>query len=673
LADRAINQLPAATSVGTTDLFVLEQSNTAKSLTGQILINDLATALDGHGGIASIDLTSTSGLNKTYTITYADNTTDTFTVTDGDGIASITTYYAVSDSDTVEPVSWSTTPQTMTNVLKFLWTYQKITLASGNDIDTDAAVVGAYGDTGEQAYVYFKWASDEPEADSDMSDTPDAWVGICSTTSDTAPTAYTAYTWYQYKGATGDTGASITNVTLTSSSGLVDTYTIYFSNNTSTTFQVTNGNGIVDIEKTGTNGLQDTYTVTLTDGNTDTFTVTNGRSIVSITQTGGSHAAGTTDTYTILYNDNDTSTFTVYNGTNGTGAVSTVSGIQADGTGDVPQVVSGNGAPTTSTIGQVNQLYFDLNEGVLYYCLGESGGTYSWSATTMTVDTTLSTTSPNPIANSAITTKVGTVTLNTTATDLSSAVNEVLADIPTAVSDLTNDSGFVDATGAAAAAPVQSVNGQTGAVTVDPLTTTYTPASTDTASTVLAYGQAHPGKIFRWGGYAPATYTPEQTSTQWTYTLSNDYTGNANHVIFEAYDNTNGVLYRCKANGTWVQIANQPEVSYSNGSAVNVATGTATTVQTITLSAGVWALECDAQFASNATGYRGIHLATTSGGGTMDRHSTVQVQAANGVTTRLTFTTFFSLSASTTYYLVAEQNSGSTLSVTPGYKYMKFS
>lgn len=41
--------------------------------------------------------------------------------------------------------------------------------------------------------------------------------------------------------------------------------------------------------------------------------------------------------------------------------------------------------------------------------------------------------------------------------------------IPTKVSDLTNDSGFVNAAGAASAAPVQSVNGQTGAVTVDEL------------------------------------------------------------------------------------------------------------------------------------------------------------------------------------------------------------
>ena len=38
--------------------------------------------------------------------------------------------------------------------------------------------------------------------------------------------------------------------------------------------------------------------------------------------------------------------------------------------------------------------------------------------------------------------------------------------IPTKTSELTNDSGYVDATGAANAAPVQSVNGQTGAVSL---------------------------------------------------------------------------------------------------------------------------------------------------------------------------------------------------------------
>lgn len=56
--------------------------------------------------------------------------------------------------------------------------------------------------------------------------------------------------------------------------------------------------------------------------------------------------------------------------------------------------------------------------------------------------------------------------------------------IPSKTSDLTNDSGFVNASGAAAAAPVQSVNGNTGAVTitVPAAASSGTPAMDGTAS-----------------------------------------------------------------------------------------------------------------------------------------------------------------------------------------------
>ena len=43
------------------------------------------------------------------------------------------------------------------------------------------------------------------------------------------------------------------------------------------TLQGETGNGIASIEKTSTEGLVDTYTITYTDGTTTTFTVTNGR------------------------------------------------------------------------------------------------------------------------------------------------------------------------------------------------------------------------------------------------------------------------------------------------------------------------------------------------------------------------------------------------------------
>lgn len=42
-------------------------------------------------------------------------------------------------------------------------------------------------------------------------------------------------------GAKGDTGNGIASITKTGTSGLVDTYTITFTNNTTTTFDVTNG------------------------------------------------------------------------------------------------------------------------------------------------------------------------------------------------------------------------------------------------------------------------------------------------------------------------------------------------------------------------------------------------------------------------------------------------
>ena len=89
--------------------------------------------------------------------------------------------------------------------------------------------------------------------------------------------------------ATGATGNGIASIAKTSTSGLVDTYTITYTDNTTTTFTVTNGadgqngqdgatgNGIASITKTSTSGLVDTYTILYTDGTTTTFTVTNGQ------------------------------------------------------------------------------------------------------------------------------------------------------------------------------------------------------------------------------------------------------------------------------------------------------------------------------------------------------------------------------------------------------------
>lgn len=220
MADKTVGELPRASTVTTTDLFVLEQAGQAKSLTGQVLINDLAKALDGHGGIKSITL------NDDYTLTFI-----------------------MSDDTEVQTTSVRGAP-------------------------------GAKGDKGTD-------------------------------------------------------GRAITSIEKIDTTGLVDTYKISFSDNTSVNFTVTNGASIKSIAKTGTSGLTDTYTVTLTDDTTSTFTVTNGNGIASITLQSGTHAAGTTDTYKITFTNGEYTTFPVYNGLNGTGSVVTVNDKNPDASGNV--------------------------------------------------------------------------------------------------------------------------------------------------------------------------------------------------------------------------------------------------------------------------------------------------------------------------------------------------
>ncbi len=124
-------------------------------------------------------------------------------------------------------------------------------------------------------------------------------------------------------GKDGETGNGITSIEKTATNDLIDTYTIRYTDNTTSTFTVTNGkngiqgvkgetgadghtpvitivegywyidgvntnvraqglqgetgNGIALIEKTNTDDLKDTYTITYTDGSTSKFIVTNGK------------------------------------------------------------------------------------------------------------------------------------------------------------------------------------------------------------------------------------------------------------------------------------------------------------------------------------------------------------------------------------------------------------
>lgn len=172
MADKSIFELTLQTTFASNDRLVVGNyaNSDAEAITGQTLVNLLATSLDGHGGIQSIAKTGSSGTDPivdTYTITMADQTTATFTVTNG---------------------------------LK--------------------------GDTGAQTFVYFRWAHTQPTSWSDTTDQPDEWMGVYAGTATTPPTTVNAYAWVKVRGDKGDTGdaSSITTQNVSyqeSSSGTV--------------------------------------------------------------------------------------------------------------------------------------------------------------------------------------------------------------------------------------------------------------------------------------------------------------------------------------------------------------------------------------------------------------------------------------------------------------------
>lgn len=212
MADKAISELVAAEQIKSTDMFVLEQDGTAKRLQGQTLLNWLTAAADGHGGISNIVKTGSDGLVDTYTITLADTTTKTFTVTNGNGLTKFEKLSTVGLVDTY-----------------------RFTRSDGTYF-TFAVSNGSKGDTGDASHVWIKYASQQPTENShSIGDNPDDWMGVYSGTAETAPTDWQAYSWYQIKGDKGDTGAPATVTGVTAEYIVSDSGTIVPSGSWSTT------------------------------------------------------------------------------------------------------------------------------------------------------------------------------------------------------------------------------------------------------------------------------------------------------------------------------------------------------------------------------------------------------------------------------------------------------
>ena len=193
MANKSINTLTPASSLDNDDLLIIWDSstNTAQSLTGAQFAAWLVSLANGHGGIESFDVvdsgTAGNGQLHTATVTFAgDHSTVSFSWRDG---------------------------------------YK--------------------GDQGDQTHVWLKYAPQQPTADGDMGDTPDAWIGIYAGTEidDPDDLHYTDLAWYSWRGPKGDGVARTEKV---GESGLTKHYKMYTEAGDEVgDFDVTDGSGNV--------------------------------------------------------------------------------------------------------------------------------------------------------------------------------------------------------------------------------------------------------------------------------------------------------------------------------------------------------------------------------------------------------------------------------------------
>lgn len=421
------------------------------------------------------------------TITYTDNTTsDSYSVsraaTDGSqgvGIQSVTNKYAVSTSNTTEPTTWYDTPQTMTSTKKYLWNYEIITYTNSTTTETDARVIGVYGDTGQNGSngtngedgkgisnikEYYQVSTSNTTAPTTWSESVVAMSAtnkylwnyevITYTDNTTTETSKRVIGVYGDKGATGSAGRGISSTAVTyqaSTSGTTTpsgtwltsiptvaagsylwtrTVVTYTDNTTSTSYSVGKMGNTGSAGKDGTSITIASTSVTYQASSSGTTTPT-GTWVTSVPTVSNGQYLWTKTVVTYSDSTSTTAYSVAYKGTNGTNGTNGKDGTSvtiSSKSVTYQASTSGTTTPTgtwSSTVPSVTKGQYLWTKTVVTYSTGDSTTSYSvayqgtngTNGTNGTSVTVSSTTTTYQKSNSPTTIPTGTWSSTVVATD----------------------------------------------------------------------------------------------------------------------------------------------------------------------------------------------------------------------------------------------------------------
>lgn len=188
----------------------LEVTNRQEAIDGAV--NDMSTLIEATAGQLRVEISGA-----------VDEAGNALNIANN-AVKDVDVEYGISDSSTVEPTEWSTnSPQWQAG--KYIWqrtktvnsqgvaSYSKavcIQGAKGQDgIDgTNGAdgLPGKDGTDGTSEYIHIKYSPVAEPTDSQMTETPDEYIGICVDNNAADPTIASSYTWSKFEGKDGANG-----------------------------------------------------------------------------------------------------------------------------------------------------------------------------------------------------------------------------------------------------------------------------------------------------------------------------------------------------------------------------------------------------------------------------------------------------------------------------------